>query len=151
MLVLVVCIINTVALAQSNKVNDSNDVKKVKVPEIVNKSFSKDYPAIKKCHWEAEGKDFEVGFKQAGVESSVLYNAIGQKLETESEIKPSQLPVQILIYIKKKYLNYEVSEASKIENNKGVILYEAEITDNHKVKDIIFDVNGNVVKEIIQK
>ena len=62
-------------------------------------------------------------------------------VETEIEIKVSQLPKNALQYLKDNYKNQKVKEAAKIVTEKGTVIYEAEI----KGKDLLFDENGNFI------
>lgn len=77
-------------------------------------------------------------------EQSVLFDAQGNLLETEVEIKLTQLPKGVLEYVKANYKGQKVKEAAKISDAKGTLTYEAEI----KGMDLLFDSNGKFIKEI---
>lgn len=146
MLAMLIGVFSTAAIAQTKEAKEEKEESKVVVPAAVKSSFAKEYPAIKKCNWDAEGNDFEAEFKVAGVETSVVYDAAGNKIEIEIEIATSQLPAPVAVYISKNYSAYKISEASKITDAKNNVFYEAEITANHKSTDLIFDAGGNFVK-----
>ena len=134
--ILIALLIGTTAYSQ--KVKEKN------VPNVVKMAFSKAYPNADDIEWEKEGTNYEVEFETDEVEYSVLYDANGVLIETEIEIKNSQLPEKVKEYLKVNYANKKIREASKITDAKGIVTYEAEI----KGIDLIFDANGNFVKEV---
>ena len=148
MLTMLIGAFTIATIAQTKEEKEENEEsKKAVVPAVVKNTFAKEYPAIKKCNWDAEGKDFEAEFKLESVETSVVYDAEGHKKEVEIEIATSELPEITTAYIKKNYSASKISEASKITDARNNIYYEAEITTNQKSKDLIFDASGNFVKE----
>ncbi|TKB97587.1 PepSY-like domain-containing protein [Pedobacter cryophilus] len=112
------------------------------IPAVVQNAFTKQYPTVKSVKWDKEETDFEASFDLNGLDNSALFDAKGNLLETETEIK--ELPKEILAYIKAKYPNQKITESAKITNAKGQVSYEAEI----KGKDLIFDSKGAFLKEI---
>lgn len=108
-----------------------------KVPAPVIAAFTKLHVGTKVL-WEMEKQDYEAGFKLNGKETSEVYSAKGMLLETETAIKPSELPAAVLAKLK----GTKIAEAAKITKANGSIYYEAEL----KGKDLLFDVNGNPVK-----
>lgn len=128
----------TMTFAQTVK-----NVNKGKIPAAVLAAFHKDYPNVKDVDWDQEDGNYEAGFEVNKNELSVLYNAQGQKLETETEIKVSQLPAAVLKAVQTQKLG-TVKEASKIEKANGKTEYEAEI----KGKDYVFDASGKLLKTV---
>lgn len=63
-------------------------------------------------------------------------------MEVEREIKMEDLPQAVLDYIAKNYHGAKIQETAKITDDKGISKYEVEI----KGKDLIFDLNGNLIK-----
>ena len=114
------------------------------VPALVKTAFQKNFPQAKVEKWEKEGVNFEAEFELNKTEQSVLFDAQGNLLETEVEIKLTQLPKGVLEYVKANYKGKKVKEAAKITDAKGTVTYEAEI----KGMDILFDSNGKFIKEI---
>ena len=113
------------------------------VPSVVQTSFQKQFPGVKNVKWEKEHGNFEAGFKSNGVETSVVINPSGTLIETEKEIKISELPASATAYMTKTYPKQKIKEAAKITNAKGEVTYEAEIKD----KDVLFDNKGKFLKE----
>ncbi len=115
-----------------------------KVPAPVKESFTRQFPGVAP-KWEKEDGKYEAGFKQSGHEMSALFEANGTMTESEMEIAASELPAMVKEYIKTHYNNAAIKEAAKITSVSGKMEYEAAI----KSKDILFDSNGNFIKEII--
>jgi len=117
-------------------------LKESKVPAAAIATFQKQYPNTK-ATWGKEDAVYEVNFKKDGKEMSAIIDEKGTIIETETMIAVSDLPAAILDYMNKHYKGMEVKEAAKIIKANGDINYEAEI----KKKDIVFDANGNFLKE----
>ena len=115
-----------------------------KVPLPIKESFAKQFPGISP-KWEKEDGKYEASFKQDNYEMSALFEASGNMTESEIEISVAELPQLIKNYIKTHYSNAAIKEAAKITTANGKIEYEAAL----KGKDIIFDINGNFIKEVI--
>ena len=116
-----------------------------KVPAPVKESFAKLFSgATPKWEKEEDGK-YEAGFKHNGQEASALFEANGTMTESEIEIAITELPAGVKEYIKTHYNVAGIKDAAKITPASGKVEYEAAI----KGKDIIFDINGNFIKEIV--
>lgn len=122
----------------------SQKIDAVKVPAPVKESFARQFPGATP-KWEKEDGKYEAGFKQNGLEISALFEANGTMTESEIEIAIAELPSVVKDYIKTHYNGATIKEAAKITPATGKIEYEAAI----KGKDIIFDINGNFIKEIV--
>ena len=118
-------------------------IPEAEVPSLVKATFVKQYPDIKSVKWEKEDANYEAEFDLKKTETSVLINPSGSIVETESEIKVSELPKEVSEYVTKNLLGKKIKEASKIIDTKGVITFEAEID---KV-DYIFDAFGKLIKK----
>lgn len=122
---------------------NAQKITEAEVPASARATFVKQYPDIKSAKWEKEGANYEAEFDLKKVETSVLIDPSGSILETESEIKVSELPKEVSEYVTKNLLGKKIKEASKIIDTKGVITFEAEID---KV-DYIFDAFGKLIKK----
>ena len=116
----------------------AQQLKSIEVPATVHSSFKKLYPTIKNVKWAKEGSNFEAEFDLGKIETTVVFDGNGSMVQTESEIKISELPTEATNYIATNLAGKKIKEAAKIVDVKGVITYEAEI---EKV-DYIFDVTG---------
>lgn len=135
MLITAGLIISLAACAQKVKESD--------VPVVVKDAFKKAYKDVKEIKWEKEGANFEAEFEVGEADQSVIFDATGQVIETEIEIKVDELPSSVKDYVAKNYKDTKIKEATKITDSKGTVTYEAEIKD----KDLIFDTNGKFIKE----
>ena len=122
----------------------SQKIDAAKVPAPVKESFARQFPGAAP-KWEKEDGKYEAGFKQNGHEISALFEENGTMTESEMEIAVTELPAVVKNYIKTHYKDATIKEAAKITPATGKMEYEAAI----KGKDIIFDINGNFIKEII--
>lgn len=127
-------------LGFAQKVKDSD------VPAAVKNKFASLYPNIK-AKWEKEGANYEAEFEQNETETSVVFDASGNLLETETEIAISSLPAAVSEYFAKNYNGAKITEASKIVAADGTITYEAETKDG----DFLFDANGNFIKKDVDE
>lgn len=112
-----------------------------KVPAAVKASFKKDFPGIS-TNWEKEKANYEANFKQNGNTMSALYDANGNKTETEMDIKVAALPVAVTAYIAQNYKGEKIKEAAIITKANGEVNYEAEV----KGMDLIFTKEGKFIK-----
>lgn len=126
-----------VTFANAQKVSDKD------VPTALKTTLQKNYPNAKEIKWEKENGNYEAEFEVEETDYSLLIDVSGNILETEIEIKVDALPANAKAYISKNYAGQKIKEATKITDNKGVVTYESEI----KGKDLIFDSNGNFIKE----
>lgn len=131
--------------AMSTSLGFAQKTQEKNVPVLVLKNFKTAFPVAKKVTWEKEGNLFEAEFELNETEQSVLLDSLGQILETEIEIQLSQVPANVLDYVKLNYKGQKVKEADKIMNAQGLVTYEIEM----KGKDLIFDGGGNFIKEIL--
>ena len=111
-------------------------------PAVVKVAFAKKYPTVKKVRWEKEDANYEAGFDLNKIETSVVIDAKGNILETESEIEVSTLSKTITNYVAKNYPKQKIKEAAKIVDSKNKITYEAEV----KGLDLLFDESGKFIK-----
>ena len=90
-LLMISVIISFVACGQKLKAS--------KVPAIVKESFAKQFPGAT-AKWEKEDGKFEAGFTFQNNSMSALFEANGTMTESEIEIEISELPANILAYLK---------------------------------------------------
>lgn len=113
-------------------------------PNAAKAAFTKAYPGAVKIKWEQEAGNYEVSFTLNGQECSAIYDPKGGLVESEQEIKVTDLPAVVSAYMKNHYKGVTVKGAAKITKADGTVNYEAEI----KGKDVLFDANGKFLKEV---
>ena len=127
-----------VSCSNAQKVSDKE------VPTVVKTALQKSFPQATEIKWDKENANYEASFDANETDYSLLIDPSGNVLETEMEIKTDELPANVKAYLFKNYSGKKIKEAAKITDSKGIITYEAEI----KGKDLIFDSNGNFIKEV---
>ncbi len=132
-----------IALLMVSLVSFAQKSKGQNVPQVIKTALSQKFPNAKEVKWDKEGKNFEASFDLDDVDNSVLFSQDGKIVETEVEIKVSQLPKNALQYLNNNYKNQKVKEAARIVTEKGNVIYEAEI----KGEDLFFDENGNLTNK----
>ncbi|MCX6156192.1 MAG: PepSY-like domain-containing protein [Candidatus Kapabacteria bacterium] len=126
----------------------AKEQKAVNIPAKVKDSFTKQYPNASKVKWEMEGKSYEVGFiDNQKHKISLVIDADGKIVETETTIAASEAPKVIIDYVTKNQTGAKITEVAKIVDSKGTIKYEVEITKGKKRTDLSFDGKGNLIKK----
>ncbi|MBC8047176.1 MAG: PepSY-like domain-containing protein [Fimbriimonadaceae bacterium] len=113
------------------------------VPSNVKIEFAKLYPDVNDVDWEKEGENFEAKFEIADIENSVIFDATGNFLETETEINENELPAAVKAYLQNNY-NGVTPEEAFIIRRVDAIFYEIEIEVNKKETELLFDESGNL-------
>ena len=109
-------------------------------PQAVLTAFNQKFSNVKEVEWGQEKNgEWEAELEQGGVDMSANFNAAGQWLETETEIKITDLPAPVQAALTGK----KVKEAAKIMRADGSTVYEAEV----KHKDLLFDASGKLLSE----
>jgi len=134
--------LSSATYAQENKGGPSH----LNVPAVVKKANMEKYPESKtqKITWEKEKGNYEANWGgKDGEANSVQYTPSGQFLEIVKEIPVKDLPKGITTYAKEHYKTTKFGDVGKVLDAQGKTSYEVEIHG----KDVIFDENGNFVKE----
>ena len=122
----------------------AQESKSVKVPEAVLSACKAKYPGAKNVTWEKEKGNYEANWGgKSGEDNSVQFTPTGEFIEIEKAIPVSTLPKPIVSYVQTHYKGAKITEAGKVTDAKGRLSYEVEVNK----KDIIFDEQGNFVKE----
>lgn len=111
-------------------------------PQVVKTAFEKLYPDVKNAEWDTEGGNYEAGFRMNNLKYSVLFDAQGKLLKTESEINASELPQAIKDYVASNYPGKQIKGATRVVDAQDKISYEAEIDGRY----LIFDAQGSFLK-----
>lgn len=117
------------------------------VPEKVTSAFHDKFPHVDRTSWEKENEnEWEGEFKMDGTEYSASFTSNGDWIETEREIKKSEIPGDIIAIINKAYSDYEIEEAEMGENQQGKF-YEFEIEVGEKEYEVMIDANGKLTSK----
>ena len=129
--------------AKSATATPKKQAPKLVVPAAVKAKIKELYPNVKELDWSMENGNYEAEIEQKGSpDVSVILDAKGTVVETETEIKVAELPEAARTYIAKNVANAKIKEAAKIVKADNSVEYEAQVGK----KDYIFDANGNFLK-----
>ncbi|HZW71103.1 MAG TPA: PepSY-like domain-containing protein [Hanamia sp.] len=134
--------VNTASFAQEKE----GGHEKVNVPAVVKKANMDKYPESKnyKVTWEKEKGNYEANWGgKDGEANSVQYTPSGHFIEIVKAIPVKDLPKGVLTYAKDHYKTTKFGDVGRATDANGKTSYEVEIHG----KDVIFDENGNFVKE----
>lgn len=134
--------LNTASFAQENE----GGHQKINVPAAVKKANMEKYPESKtqKVTWEKEKGNYEANWGgKDGEANSVQYTPSGQFIEMVKAIPTKELPKGVEAYAKEHYKTTKFGDVGRATDANGKTSYEVEIHG----KDVIFDENGNFVKE----
>jgi hypothetical protein len=126
---------------------------KVEAPAAAKAAFAAKYPKAEKVKWSVEKPgEYEVEFTLNKVSSSALYDATGKQLETEGEIKESELPQAVKAAIAKDFAGYKIDEIEKSTDAKGIASYEMEAAKGKVKLELSFAGDGKLLsKEPLKK
>ena len=117
------------------------------VPSAAKNKLKTLYPKAEEVKWDKEGANFEANFEVNDVEMSVIFDAKGNVLETETEIEKDALPAAVKSALKKDFSGYKIKETAKIEKN-GKITFEAQVEKGETKLDAIYSPDGKLIKKI---
>jgi len=121
------------------------------VPQAVHDAFKKAYPNAKELKYEQEvvegKKAYEIEFNHQGKEIEAVYGADGTLIETEEEIKISELPGSVSGAVKTAHPKGTIKEAEKILEPDGTVSgYEVEVKEGKKEFELELDASGTILK-----
>lgn len=134
--------LNSSSYAQENEGGHEH----INVPIVVKKANMEKFPESKnyKITWEKEKGNYEANWGgKDGEANSVQYTPSGKFIEIVKEIPVKDLPKGVVAYAKDHYKTTKFGDVGRATDANGKITYEVEIHG----KDVIFDENGNFVKE----
>ena len=118
-----------------------------KVPAPVKAAFAKKFPTATDVKYEMEKKDYEINFKDKGVEMSANFDATGKWLETETEIKESDLPKEVSASATKNFAGFKISEVAKTKAPGKGLIYEMDLKKDKEGYEVQFSPTGDIVKK----
>lgn len=120
------------------------------VPAAVKKAFDRDFTSTT-VEWEA-GIDgtYEAAFMMGWQRVVSNYSATGELLETEVEIKKTDLPNAVRTSVAEQYPDHSIEEAARIIYHDQRVIYEAELKGkDDKRFDALFSSDGTL-RELIE-
>jgi hypothetical protein len=122
-------------------------LKENEVPEGVKKAFNQKFAGAKEVKWSKEGAtEFEAEFDLGGHEQSASFDNTGKWMETETEIKKSELPQAVQATIAKEFTGYKIEEAEKAESPGQGSFYEVTLKNGKIGYEVQLSADGKVIK-----
>jgi predicted small lipoprotein YifL len=129
---------------------------KTDVPAKVKNAFEQKVSNAKDVEWEYDSEDkvWEVEYEIGKDEFTSAFDENGKWVETEKEIKFSELPEPVKATLKADYSDYEVEEVEFVETPDGKF-YEVEVELEKDDKEVEYELliapDGKVVKKEQEK
>ncbi len=121
---------------------------KEEIPAAAKAGFAAKYPAAKSVKWSIEKPgEFEVDFTLNKVEQSVLIDPKGNLIESEIEIRESELPQAVKATLAKDFAGYKLDEVTKATDAKGVVAFEMQAAKGKDKLAVEFDANGKLLSK----
>ncbi|MBS1487252.1 MAG: PepSY-like domain-containing protein [Bacteroidetes bacterium] len=117
------------------------------VPAAVISTFNTKFPGVSKVMWEKEKINYEAGFLLDGAKTSSTFDRSGKWLETETEIKATDLPTAVHQSLKKDFADYKVNETARIERATDGLCFEAEVEKGGEKYDLLFTPDGKKLSQ----
>jgi len=85
-------------------------------PQPVTKSFNSKFPGATNIKWDQEEEnEWEAGFKMNGSKMTASFDNAGKWLETESKLKKSDLPGNVMSAVSEAYKDWKIESVESIE------------------------------------
>ena len=141
LLVLIVCLTFVLGLSAMNQKDE-------KIPAAAKTGFAAKFPTAQKVKWSIEKPgEFEAEFILNKLETSALFDAKGNLLETEAEINAKELPQAVKATLAKEFAGYKLDEIEKVTDAKGITTFEIQASKDKDELEISLDANGKLLKK----
>ncbi len=117
------------------------------VPVNVNAAFMQKFPNAKKVSWDKENEtEWEAEFNMNGQDYSANFSSTGNWMETEYEIKKTDIPTAVKKTLDTEFAGYDIEEAELSETTKGKV-YEFSLEKNDTDMEVAISPEGKVIKK----
>ncbi len=117
-------------------------------PNDVQKAFDKMYPNATKISWDQEKASvWEAEFVSDGYKMEAKFSEKGIWIQTESDVKVSNLPSAVKETIRTKYTGWMTEEANKTESAVEGSLYELTLKMGVDKKSLSFKEDGTQISK----
>jgi hypothetical protein len=139
-----------ITLASITLLSFSCSEKSMEVPREVTATFQQKYPSAESIEWEMEDGDYEAEFKIGGQEMSANFTKAGKWLESETEMKVSDLPAAVVASITTNFPGAKVTEAEKLDLPDASSAYEVKLEGGQEI-EAVFSASGELLKKTIEE
>jgi hypothetical protein len=121
------------------------------VPAAVEEAFNQKYPDAKKVAWASEDDGYEAAFKLKGKKMEAEFDAKGNWLETDTEMKVKDLPEAVTKAIADQFPDAEIEEAERVSTPQWAEAYEVEVEWEKEGKEmemeLVFSKDGKLLSK----
>jgi len=126
---------------------EAQEIEVSKVPSTVQAEFQKMFPDAAKTEWEMDNENFEASFKLNKKCWSAVYDKDGKFVESEVEIKVSELPEPVIQSIEKEFPGAKIEEPEKTTLSDGNTVYEFELEKDKKEFEVQVSADGKILNK----
>jgi hypothetical protein len=126
----------------------SQEINSDKVPATVRQSFVKQYPAAKSVEYEKNNTDYVISFNIQDKKYIVTYNSLGNVLETDKEITPAALPMEVSSAVIKNFSDYKIEAVVRREAVDKGVCYEMDLKKDDAGYSVRFSDKGEILQKI---
>lgn len=119
------------------------------VPDAVKQALQLKFPNVKAAEWKIKpDKIYEAEFIREGSEITVMFDATGKWLETESAIDPAKIPQLVSDAAARQFKGYKVIETqSVIRWNEPNLIYELHFQNAKEIAKAQFSSQGAILSQ----
>jgi hypothetical protein len=122
------------------------------VSPTVNDAFFSKFPDAKRVKWSKEDPTiYEVEFRLNKSEMTANFDEKGTLLETEVEIKESQLPEPVKTALVIDFKEYKIGEISTVEEPGKDLKYEIAVKKKSENLELVFSSDGKLLDKLSEK
>jgi hypothetical protein len=120
----------------------------LQIPDSVQTSFGSRYPGVVDVKWEsADDNGFIAVFSTGQHLTRAHFESTGTWNKTETELKPSEIPLVIMETIKNAFGGSKIFKSVKVESNSGELTYILSLKRRNKIKEVEFSSIGVILRE----
>lgn len=119
------------------------------VPDAVQRAFQTKFPRVQSAEWKLKSaKVYESEFTLKGTEITVMFDATGKWLETESAVDPAKVPSVVRDAAAKQFNGYKVVETQSVERwNEPGLTYELHLENAKEIAKVRFSDEGTILNQ----
>ena len=132
----------------------SQDLKEGQVPASVRATFKKLYPDTYVHEWELIKKTqlYEAEFISKGTKYEAYFTRDGQWVQTERDIKKTEIPQEILVSLAKtQYATWEIDDVEEHQSPEHKLSYEIEVEQGKQEMYLYFLPDGKLIRTVKKK
>lgn len=130
-------LLSSIDFAQSLETKD--------VPQMIQSKFKSGFSRAVNVKWNKENSIYKANFTSGKKKMSVNFDENGEIIQTETNIRINDLPVEVKESVSTNYPEYKITNAARIVS-KYAITFKAEVTTGKKIMGLFYDEHGALLK-----